>query len=143
MFAMGIPMGLGTDGFVSDMPQSLKMANALLKHNARRPDAAFMEVTAMLFENNARIAGRYFKTPVGRLAPGYSADAVVLDYSPPTELSDANINGHILFGASGRCVTSTVARGQILMENRQLTQIDEAEIFAKAVQASKKVWERF
>jgi putative selenium metabolism protein SsnA len=143
MFAMGIPVGLGTDGFVSDMPQSLKMANALLRHDARRPDVAFMEVTSMLFENNARIAGRYFRLPVGRLAPGYSADAIVLDYLPPTGLSDANIDGHILFGASGRCVASTVARGQILMENRKLMKIDEAEVFAKAAEASKKVWERF
>ncbi|MDR3166043.1 MAG: putative aminohydrolase SsnA, partial [Synergistaceae bacterium] len=128
MCGMGIPVGLGTDGFVSDMPRSLKMANALLKHNERRPDAAFAEVTAMLFENNVRIAGRYFRLPVGRLAPGYSADAIVLDYLPPTELSDTNVNGHILFGMSGRCVTSTVARGRILMENRQLTEIDEAEV---------------
>jgi hypothetical protein len=44
---------------------------------------------------------------------------------------------------SGRCVTSTVARGRILMENRQLTEIDEAEVFAKAAESSKKVWERF
>ncbi|MDR1649736.1 MAG: putative aminohydrolase SsnA [Synergistaceae bacterium] len=143
MCGMGILTGLGTDGFVSDMPQSLKMANALLKHDARRPDAAFAEATAMLFENNARIAGRYFKLPVGRLAPGYAADAIVLDYLPPTELSDTNVNGHILFGASGRCVTSTVANGRVLMENRQLTEIDEAEVFAKAAEASKKVWERF
>ncbi|MDR0654152.1 MAG: putative aminohydrolase SsnA [Synergistaceae bacterium] len=143
MCGMGIPTGLGTDGFVSDMPQSLKMANALLKHNARRPDAAFGEVTAMLFENNARIAERYFRLPLGRLAPGYSADAIVLDYLPPTDLSGANINGHILFGASGRCVTSTVVRGRVLMENRQLTETDEAEVFAKAAEASKKVWERF
>jgi putative selenium metabolism protein SsnA len=56
MYRRGILLGLGTDGFVSDMPQSLKMANALLKHDAGRPDAAFIEVTKMLFENNARIS---------------------------------------------------------------------------------------
>ena len=139
----GILVGLGTDGFVSDMPQSLKMANALLKHASARPDAAFAEVTGMLFENNARVAGRYFKTPVGKLAPGYSADVIVSDYSPPTELSDANLNGHILFGASGRSVVSTVARGRVLMKDRKLMDLDEAAVFARAAEVSKKLWERF
>ncbi|MDR0649458.1 MAG: putative aminohydrolase SsnA [Synergistaceae bacterium] len=143
MYRTGILTGLGTDGFVSDMPQSLKMANALLKHNASRPDAAFAEVTGMLFRNNALIAERYFRLPVGRIAPGYSADVIVCDYLPPTDLTDANVDGHILYGASGRCVASTVARGRVLMENRQLADIDEAEVFAKAARASKKVWERF
>jgi putative selenium metabolism protein SsnA len=143
MYRMGILTGLGTDGFVSDMPQSLKMANALLKHDACRPDVAFAEVTGMLFRNNASIAGRYFRLPVGCLAPGYSADVIVCDYLPPTELTDANIDGHILYGASGRCVATTVARGRVLMEDRRLADIDEAEVFAKAAQASKKVWERF
>ncbi|MDR0764571.1 MAG: putative aminohydrolase SsnA [Synergistaceae bacterium] len=143
MYGAGIPVGLGTDGFISDMPRSLHMANALLKHNARRPDAAFAEVTGMLFENNARIAERYFRLPLGRLAPGYSADAVVCDYLSPTELSGANADAHILFGMSGRCVTSTIARGRVLMEDRRLAGPDEAEAFAKAAEASKKLWERF
>ena len=143
MYKRGILLGLGTDGFVSDMPQSLKMANALLKHDARRPDAAFAEVTKMLFGNNARIAQRYFKEPVGKLAPGFSGDVAVLDYSAPTELSDANVNAHILFGASGRSVKSTVARGRVLMEDYRLTELDEARIMAKAAEASIKVWERF
>jgi putative selenium metabolism protein SsnA len=143
MYGDGILVGLGTDGFLSDMPQSLKMANALLKHNARRPDAAFAEVTGMMFENNARIAERYFRLPLGRLAPGYSADVIICDYLPPTELSGANADGHILFGMSGRCVTSTVARGRVLMEDRRLVDLDEALVFAKAAEASKNVWERF
>jgi putative selenium metabolism protein SsnA len=143
MYGTGILTGLGTDGFVSDMPQSLKMANALLKHNARRPDAAFAETTGMLFRNNASIAERYFRLPVGRIAPGYSADVIVCDYLPPTGLTGVNIDGHILYGAGGRCVTTTVARGRVLMEDRRLAEADEAEIFAKAADASKKVWERF
>jgi putative selenium metabolism protein SsnA len=143
MFAEGILLGLGTDGYVSEMLQSYKMANALLKHNAKRTDTAFGEVSAMLFRNNALIANRYFDTPVGKLAPGYSADVIVSDYAPPTELSGSNADGHLLFGASGRSVTATVARGRVLMEDRKLTDIDEDEVFAKAREASIGVWERF
>lgn len=143
MFARGILLGLGTDGYVSDMLQSFKMANALHKHASGHPNAAWGEIPAMLFANNAVIAERCFGVPMGRLAPGYPADVIVSDYIPPTALSDKNINGHLLFGASGRSVTTTVARGRVLMENRTLACVDEAEIFAKARECSEKIWERF
>ena len=143
MFGKGVLLGLGTDGYVSDMLQSYKMANALHKHANGHPNCAWSELPAMLFENNAVIAERCFGTPIGRLAPGYSADVIVSDYLPPTELSDKNINGHLLFGVGGRSVTATVARGAVLMENRSVLCADEAEIAAKAREAAKKVWERF
>ena len=143
MYQRGILIGLGTDGYVSDMIQSYKMANALQKHHNQHPNVAWGEIPGMLFENNIDIAARYFDVPVGRLAPGYSADVVVSDYIPPTELTDTNINGHLLFGTSGRSIITTVARGKVLMQDRRLSDIDEAEVVAKARENSKKVWERF
>ena len=135
--------GLGTDGYVSDMLQSYKMANALQKHANGHPNVAWGEIPQMLFENNARIAERYFDVPLGRLAPGCSADVIVSDYVPPTPLTDANVNGHLLFGASGRSVVTTVARGKVLMENRVLQGIDEQAVAAKARELAVKTWERF
>lgn len=139
----GLLTGLGTDGYVSDMLQSYKMANALQKHANGHPNVAWGEIPQMLFENNARIAERYFGVPLGRLSPGYSADVVVSDYAPPTPLSDVNINGHLLFGTSGRSVVTTVARGKVLMENRVLQGIDEKAVAAKARELAVKTWERF
>ncbi len=143
MYKRDILLGLGTDGYVSDMLQSFKMANALQKHHNRHPNVAWAEIPAMLFSGNAVIAGRYFKTPVGRLAPGCAGDVIVSDYLPPTALTDANINGHLLFGASGRSITTTVANGKVLMRDRQLQGVDEKEVYAKARECSRKVWERF
>ena len=139
----GILTGLGTDGYVSDMLQSYKMANALQKHANGHPNVAWGEIPQMLFENNARIAERYFGVPLGRLAPGCSADVIVSDYVPPTPLTDANVNGHLLFGASGRSVVTTVARGKVLMENRVLLGIDERAVAARARELAVKTWERF
>ncbi len=140
--AKGVLTGLGTDGYVSDMLQSYKMANALQKHGNQHPNVAWGEIPTMLFQNNAEIAGRFFKTPLGRLAPGYSADVIVSDYVPPTDLSDSNINGHLLFGAAGRSVVTTVARGKVLMQNRELKGIDEKATIAKARELSAKTWKR-
>lgn len=143
MCEQGLLVGLGTDGYVSDMLQSYKMANALQKHAAEHPNVAWAEIPAMLFENNRVIAERCFDIPLGRLAPGYSADVIISDYAPPTALSDTNINGHLLFGTSGRSITTTVARGKILMEDRKLVDLDEQEIAAKARELSASAWQRF
>ena len=143
MMRRGILVGLGTDGYVSDMLQSYKMANALQKHHNQHPNVAWSEIPTMLFENNIAIAARCFKTPVGRLEAGYSGDVIISDYLPPTKLDDSNINGHLLFGAEGRSVVTTVSSGKVLMEDRKILGLDEREIYAKARELSAKVWERF
>ena len=85
----------------------------------------------MLFENNAKIANRYFETPLGILKEGAAADVVIMDYKNYTELSDKNINGHILFGMNGGHVNTTVCNGEVLMRDRKLTKIDEESAYAK------------
>ena len=60
----GILTGLGTDGYTHDMLESYKVANVLHKHHLCDANAAWGEVPKMLFENNAAIANRYFKTPL-------------------------------------------------------------------------------
>ncbi len=143
LYQRGILLGLGTDGYVCDLLEAYKMANALHKHHNKHPNVAWGEIPAMLFQNNAAIAQRYFPTPTGKLSPNYAADVIVSDYLPPTPLSDQNINGHLLFGASGRSVVTTVANGKILMQDRKLTELDDQEVNAKARECAKKVWERF
>lgn len=143
MFEKGVMLGLGTDGYTSDMFESLKAANCLHKHASKHPSAAWVEPPHMLFENNAAIAGKYFEKPLGRLVEGALADVVVLDYNPPTRLSPENLNSHLLFGATGRAVDTTIINGQVVMENRKLTILDEEEIYAKSRELADKVWDRF
>ena len=140
--AAGITLGLGTDGYVCDMLQSYKMGNALCKHASQHPNSGWGELPAMLFENNAAIAERAFPVRLGKLKEGYAADVIVLDYNAPTELSDKNINGHLLFGASARSVVTTIAGGKILMKDRKLTELDAEEVFARARECAKEVWKR-
>ena len=60
----------------------------------------------MLFEQNADFASACFGETLGRLVPGALADVNVVDYDPPTPLTAENINGHLLFGISGRSVVT-------------------------------------
>lgn len=136
IFHTGVLTGLGTDGYTHDMTESYKVANVLHKHHLCNANAAWGEVPAMLFENNAKIANRYFKKPLGVLKEGAAADVIVTDYCPLTPMDASNCNSHILFGMTGRSVVTTVANGKVLMKDRILTSIDEEKVLADCRQAA-------
>ena len=136
----GILTGLGTDGYTHDMTESYKVANVLHKHHLCDANAAWGEVPKMLFENNAIIANRYFNAPLGVLKPGAAADVIVVDYVSPTHLDENNINGHILFGMTGRDVVTTIANGKVLMKDREVKVADVEEVYAKCREESAKLW---
>ena len=135
----GILTGLGTDGYTHDMMESWKVANILHKHHLCDPNAAWGEVPQMLFENNAKIAGRYFAPELGVLKEGAAGDVIIVAYDPLTPLTADNINSHLLFGVTGHDVVTTVANGEILMKDRRLTKIDVAKVMADCRQAAKEL----
>ncbi len=143
MIRRGVHVGLGTDGYTCDMFESLKVANILHKHQLADPGAGWVEAPAMLFGNNSLICKEYFSRPLGRLVPGAFADVIIVDYNPPTPLHQGNLDGHILFGISGRMVDTTIINGRVVMRGKQLVDIDEAEILAKSRELAEKVWKRF
>ena len=143
LLAAGVTVGLGTDGYTSDMFESLKTANVLRKFVSGDPGAGWVEVPALAFANNRRILSRFFKHPLGRLEPGAYADVILVDYQAPTPLKAANWFGHLLFGFNGGLVDTTIIGGRVLMRGRQLQHLDEAAIAAKARELAVKVWERF
>ena len=140
LMARGITVGLGTDAYTNDMLESLKVALTIQRHNACLPNVAWGEVTTMLFKNNPAIGEKYFGVPLGKLAPGAAADVIVMDYKPFTPFSDANIDGHMLFGMTGRQCQTTICNGKILMKDRELVGIDEEAVNARIMEESKKLW---
>ena len=142
IFNEGILLGLGTDGYTSDMIESYKVANILHKHNMGDPNAAWGEAPAMLFENNAKIANRYFRTPLGILKEGAAADVIVCDYDPMTPMDGGNVNSHILFGMNGLSVTDTVVGGKILMREREITGVDEGAVMAESRRLAAELWQK-
>lgn len=136
----GILLGMGTDAYTNDMLESLKVALCSQRSNACAPNVAWCEVTDMLFKNNAKIGARYFDAPLGVLEPGAAADVIVMDYKPFTPFSDANIDGHMIFGMTGRQCQTTIANGKLLMKDRELIGVDEEAINAHILEESKKLW---
>lgn len=142
LYRRGILLGLGTDGYTHDMLESYKVGNLIHKHNLCDPTVAWEELPRMLFYNNPKIAGRYFRTPVGILRKGAAADVIIADYDPLTPMDKTNCNSHILFGMTGRHVTATVCNGKVLMKDRQVLVCDEAETWAKCRKQAADFWKR-
>ena len=135
----GVLTGLGTDGYTHDMIESWKVANVLHKHHLCDPNAAWGEVPQMLFYNNPKIAGRYFKKPLGVLKEGAAADVIVMEYDPLTPMNAGNINGHLMFGTNGNNVVTTVCNGKVLMKDREVLVCDTAKVMADCRQAAKEL----
>lgn len=140
MMAKGIMVGMGTDAYTHDMLESLKVFLIIQRHNACLPNVAWGEAMQMLFDNNRKIAAKYFKKPLGILKEGAAADVIVMDYKTFTPFSDENIDGHMLFGMMGKNCRTTIINGKVLYKDREFVGIDEDKINAWTMEQSKKLW---
>ena len=136
----GILLGMGTDAYTNDMLESLKVALCSQRSQNCLPNVGWCEVTDMLFKNNAKIGEKYFPATLGVLKAGAAADIIVMDYKPFTPFSDENIDGHMIFGMTGRQCQTTIANGKVLMQDRVLVGIDEEAENAHILEAAKKLW---
>jgi putative selenium metabolism protein SsnA len=138
----GVLVGLGTDGMSSDMLAQMRCAYLLHRLANRDPRVAFLEAPQLLLQNNAEIAWRQFGLRLGEIAQGHPADLAILDYRPPTPLSEANFLGHLIFGLVDAVVDTTVCRGKILMQGKRLVEIDEERIAARSRELAPEMWKR-
>ncbi len=146
MLKIGIPVGLGNDGFSNNM--FTEMSVAYLSHKQAKGDPRTLpgdQVAKMVWDHNARIARTYFPAlgpHLGKLAKGAPADLILVDYDPPTPLSPGNLPWHIIFGVDGTGVDTTIVAGRVLMRHRELESLDATAIMAKARQLADRLWRR-
>lgn len=138
----GLSLGLGTDGFSSDLFLGMRTASLLCRHNSGDALSGAGVASDLLFRANPSLASRFFGVELGVLKPGAAADIIVCDYQPPTPLSAANADSHILRGVCGRSVTTTVVAGKVLMENRILKVADEEALLSESRQQAADLWRR-
>jgi cytosine/adenosine deaminase-related metal-dependent hydrolase len=67
----------------------------------------------MMFRYPQKILQKHLQVRTG-FRPGAAADIAVLDYIPLSPVSEANLLGHILFGAKGGKAHLTAVNGKIL-----------------------------
>jgi cytosine/adenosine deaminase-related metal-dependent hydrolase len=79
---------------------------------------------------------------IGKIQHGYKADLITFNYNSPTPVNENNFFGHLFFGIFDDLdVQDTLVDGKFLMKNKEI-QFDYIDIYEKAKEVSKKLWER-
>ena len=137
-----IVLGIGTDGYTSDIFESMKVENLINKYHFGDYNSGFMETKQMALKNNIKIASRFFEKPLGVLKKGAYADLIIVDYKPFTPMNKNNYFGHVLFGISGKSVDTTIINGKVVMKDRKIVSIDEEKICRESINIAEKLWKR-
>jgi putative selenium metabolism protein SsnA len=141
--ALGCTIGLGTDGMSSSIVRALRFAFLTHRGATGDPSSGF-EALPDLLAHNAAAARRFFPEPLlGQLVEGAPADVISVDSPPPTPISEQNLFGHLVYGASESPVRHTIARGRVLLEDFRHTTLDPEQLTARARELSPSLWERF
>ncbi len=132
--AAGIPVGLATDGAVSnntlDILESLRLMAMLQKHEARDPEVMTIpEALDIAFNGSAATLG--MAGQLGRLEPGYLADIILLDLSGTHCQPLHSVTASLVYNARGSDVQTVIIDGKVIMRDRQLLTLDKAEIIAR------------
>ncbi len=145
MMAHQMRICIGNDGFTNNMWADWKDAYLMHKLVSRDPRKANgSDIAQAAVYNNARLAEQFFKSEkLGEVSVGAAADLIFVDYHPFTPLHAGNAPWHILFGFESSMVTTTIVAGQVLMQDRQLLTLNEAEIAKEALALAPQVWERY
>lgn len=138
----GVKVALGGDGYTYDLFTELGFAS-ILQHIRTMDCTAFpgSQILDMAFTNNQRLAKQIFGYDVGILKPGAAADFLILDYDPPTPLTEGNVLSHMTSGF-GSCVQTVVVNGEKVVENRKMTHLDEKEVYAACRKEAARLWEQ-
>jgi cytosine/adenosine deaminase-related metal-dependent hydrolase len=127
---MGDRIFLGTDGMHSDMLRSSKAAYFV--------GQGFETIDFNSAYERFRNVHHYLN------GNDFSGDGqnnlVVLDYDTPTEMNASNFLGHFIFGINSNHIQHVISNGELIVEDRELTKVDEKEILKFTREQSKRLW---
>ena len=129
----GIVVALGTDGCASnnDLDMFEEMRMAALLHKVHKLDPTVIsarEALEMATINGARALG----IDAGVIAVGKKADIIIVDTNKPHLTPKHDLISHLVYCAKGTDVSTNIVDGKILLENYELTMLDEMKIMADA-----------
>lgn len=133
----GVIIGLGTDGAASnnnlDMLEEVRLTAMLQKVHRLDPLAipAAAAVNMATYQGAAAVG---LGNSIGQLAPGYKADITLFDMHAPHWYPRHDRLSLLAYAASGADVHTVLVDGNILLDNHQLTTIDEERLMREAQQ---------
>lgn len=132
MKAAGVNVALGTDGVASnnntDLFEEMKFAATI--HNGVSHDPLALlpqDVLAMATRDGAKALGRN----TGRIAPGCTADLILVDFDRPHLTPCHSVADHLVYSARGSDVVMNMARGKVIYKDGTFFTLDLEQIKAQ------------
>jgi 5-methylthioadenosine/S-adenosylhomocysteine deaminase len=132
MLERGVNLGVGTDGSNCSDNQNMygAMRLASLASKARGPDwrrwLTTREAALAATEGSAKALG--FGRWIGRIAPGYKADIVMLDLDHPNWLPFNDPVNQLVHTEDGTAVASVMIGGRMIVHDRRVLTVDVARL---------------
>ncbi len=127
--------GLGTDGMQFNMLREAR-EGTLLRSGSKEKNANLLQ---LLFDHNTRIATDLFHFSLGHILAGQPADLAFYAPVRRTELSESNMQVHILRELD--IPTDVMSAGEFRVRDGFSTRPDAEEIYASARSESLRLWE--
>ena len=135
----GVNVGLATDGSASNnnlnMFEEIHLA-ALVNKGVTEDPTAVSAYTALQMAtiNGARALG--LEESTGSLKVGKKADIIVIDIEAPHFYPRHSVSAGLVYAAQSSDVKTVLCNGEIVMQDRELTQLDEQTIYRKAEESA-------
>jgi 5-methylthioadenosine/S-adenosylhomocysteine deaminase len=136
----GLTVGLGTDGYVTDMFQVMRAA--FLIHKARLEDASVMPAP-LVFEmatiQGAKALG--LEKLVGSIEMGKQADIVLLEPSFPNPVTAQNVYSQLVAYGDGKDVDTVIVAGKVLVKDGEIRTVNEPKAKKQCREAALELWQ--
>lgn len=142
MLEAGVTVALGCDGVCawgsSSMLEQIKMAVGIYK-DARMDPARMSAVQALWMGTINGARALLWEDEIGSLESEKRADLVLFDMDRPDWVPCHDPVQTLVFSASGDSATTVIIDGRIVMRDRVIQTLDEAEVLEQARQAAERV----
>ena len=142
MRTASVNVGLGTDGAASnndlDMFEAMRQAALLQKHATKDPRALpAKDALAMATIEGARALGMADR--VGSLEPGKRADMIIVSMAGARQTPMYDPISHLVYVARGEDVRTSIVNGKVLMRDRKMLTLNEADVIREANEMAQQV----
>jgi 5-methylthioadenosine/S-adenosylhomocysteine deaminase len=142
MLALGIPVGLGTDGAASNnnldmfevMDFTAKLHKLITMNPAALPAQTVVEMATL---GGARALG--LEKELGSLEAGKRADIILVDTGAAHAQPLYNVYSQLVYSLKGADVTTSIINGKVVMLDRRVLTLDEKQILEKVREMRRRI----
>lgn len=127
----GVTVSLGTDSAASnnnlDMLEEIRLA-ALIHKGVSGDPMVVPAYKALEMASREGAKSLFWEDEIGILKPGYKADLILLNMQKPHLCPLHDPAAHIVYAAQSSDIETVMINGEIIMENREMKNMDEEKI---------------